>query len=149
MDRNEAKKALDSVNQTHGKLANQATWPFWRHALFGIAEASFIFGLSLPIWGTAICLALAGAIILWVINDDKQRYGMFVSGWNGKRPRILLIVLLTFVVAMAIVSFSARGETVPAPAALGAMFATFAACTIGSISWEKLYRAELRMDSGA
>lgn len=144
MDQDQALAALESVNETQGKLAERSTWPLWRHALFGLAEAIFVFGLSLPILGILAGFALALMITVLVIRDDKQRYGMFVSGWQGTKPRILLLALIVFVVGMALLSFSARGGSAPALTPMLAAAATFCVCTISSLWWQKLYREELR-----
>lgn len=144
MDRNEALAALDGVKHTQGKLAEVSEWPLWRHVLFGVAEGTFIFGLSLPILGTAACLIAAGGLVAWMIRDDKQRYGMFVSGFQGKKPRAALFALIIVVVGMAALSFAARGEPAPAPMAIVATLGTIIACTLGSLWWQRLYRAELR-----
>ncbi|MGB3796813.1 MAG: hypothetical protein WA957_10980 [Alteraurantiacibacter sp.] len=146
MDRNEALASLDAVRYTRGKLAERATWPFWRHAAFGMMEGIFIFGISLPAAGMAVAVVIAFAMMGWIIRDDKKRYGMFVSGWQGNCPKLLTVCLLIFAVGMAVISWTARGEAAPAPTALIAAFATFAVCTAGSLWWQKLYRQELRQD---
>lgn len=144
MDRNEAYAALDSVKYTQGKLAERTQWPLWRHALFALAETVLVFGISLPLPGTLAGFGIAMLITIFTVRDDKQRYGLFVSGWQGGRTRIVLLILIAFVLAMAFVSFSARGEPIPAPTAVVASLATFAGCLIGSLMWQKIYRAELR-----
>ena len=144
MDRNEALAALESVGQTQERLAEVSEWPLWRHALFGVAEAVFIFGLSLSLLGTLGGFVVAGAITAWIFHDDKRRYGRAVSGWHGTRPRILLVALIAFVAGMAHLSWSTRGEPIPAPGAVLAASATFVVCTLASLWWQRLYRAELR-----
>ncbi|WP_133304010.1 hypothetical protein [Aurantiacibacter aquimixticola] len=144
MDRNEAAAALASVGKTQGRLAEVSEWPLWRHALFGLAEAVFIFGLSLTLFGTIAGLVVAAALTVWIFNDDKRRYGRVVSGWQGMKPKILLVALIAFVLSMAYLSWSARGQPIPAPGAVLAALATFAVCTLASLWWQHLYRAELR-----
>ncbi|WP_120077749.1 hypothetical protein [Aurantiacibacter odishensis] len=148
MDRNEALASLDAVRHTRGKLAQRSQWPLWRHALFGLLEATFIFGVSLPFAGMIVCVMIAAATMAWIIHDDKKRYGMFVSGWQGTRPKLVLFGLVAVAGAMAVVSFTARGEPAPSPTALLAASVTFVACTLGSLWWQKLYRQELS-DGGA
>ncbi len=144
MDRNEALASLDAVRHTRGKLAQRTVWPFWRHAAFGLLEAIFIFGLSLPITGMIAAALVAVAIMAWIVHDDKKRYGMFVSGWQGKKPRLVTMALVVFAIGMAIISWGARGQAVPSVAATGAALAMFVVCTAGSLWWQKLYRQELQ-----
>ncbi len=149
MDRNEALASLDAVRHTRGKLAQRSQWPLWRHALFGLVEATFIFGISLPTAGLVVCMVIAVATMAWIIHDDKQRYGMFVSGWQGTRPKLVLFGLVAVAGAMAVLSISARGEPVPSPTAIVAALVTFTLCTLGSLWWQKLYRQELREGGAA
>ena len=149
MDKNEALASLDAVRHTRGKLAQRSHWPLWRHALFGLLEATLIFGISLPFAGMAICVVVAVATIVWISYDDKQRYGMFVSGWQGTRPKLVLLGLAIVVGAMAVLSISARGEPVPSPTAIAAALVTFILCTLGSLWWQKLYQQELRQGDAA
>lgn len=148
MDRNEAIAALESVAQAEGRLAETATWPLWRHAVFALAEAVLVFAVSLPFVGLLAGFALSIAIAAWTVNDDKQRYGMFVSGWRAGKPGVLLVIITAFVVAMAFLSFTARDDAAPALTPALAAMATFAVCTAGSVLWQRLYQQQLRGKAG-
>ena len=143
MDKAEAHRALDAVAHTNARIAAGTRWPFWRHAAFGLAEASVVFGLSLPAIGLVICVLLGFAIVIGLFIDDRRRYGMFVSGWHGSRPKLLLLGMVAVVAAMAVLSFMARGAPAPAPQAVIATIVTLVTCTAGSLWWQSLYRQEL------
>ena len=144
MDRNEAHAALDAMAQTRSRMAETTQWPLWRHALFGVAETFFVIGISLPALYSGISVLLAFALIIWLFTDDKKRYGMFVSGWHGQKPRLITLGMTVVVVALAVLSWTTRGEPAPAPLALLAGLATLFVCTLGSIWWQSAYKRELR-----
>lgn len=144
MDRNEAHAALDGIRHTQGKLAERSQWPLWRHGLFGLSEGILVFGISLPFPASLAAIAITSALVVWIIHDDKKRYGMFVSGFRGRKPRLAVGALIVVLLGMCALSLTARHEPVPAPAAMLAALVTIIACTIGSVWWQKLYQAELR-----
>ncbi len=148
MNKDEAAAAMEAVSQSERKLAEAAQWPLWRHGAFGLAEAGVIFGLTLPPLGLAACVLLSFSTIIWIFHDDRQRYGMFVSGWHGTKPRIAVIAMIIFVATMAGISISARGEPSAITIGLITASATFLVCTLGSMWWQSLYRKELRQGVG-
>ncbi len=143
MKKDDALASLEAVNRAKARLAADAKWPFWRHAAYGLIEAAIVLSVSLPF--SALLAVAGGAIIatLLVIKDDKRRYGMFISGWQGGKPRLVTLGMVAFIITMFALSFTTRGQPFPAPIAVGAALATFIACTIGSYWWQKLYREEL------
>lgn len=143
MHPNDAAAARAQVDQTETKLAERARWPFYRHALFGLAEGLVVAGVAQPVVQAGTMTAVALALMVVCVAGDRRRDGMFVSGWRAGATRPLTILLTLFVLAMAMASVSVRdGEAAqPFGYLLGAI--AFAVCTAASLRWEKIYRAEL------
>ncbi len=148
MDRNEAAAALADVNRTENKLAERAQWPFRRHAMFGLAEGLLVAGIAQPTAIMGGTIAVAMALVVVCVTEDRRRTGMFVSGFQGRSTRWVVAALLLFLLPMAAIAAAIRdGETVqPLGYALGAI--VFAVCTAGSLLWQKVYRAELAQGGG-
>lgn len=143
MNPNEAAAALAEVERTETKLAERARWPFHRHAMFGLAEGILVAGLAQPTAQAGAMIAVAMALLVICISEDRRRDGMFVSGWQPGATRPLTILITLFVLAMAAASAMARDGDGTAP--LGYLYGaiTFVVCTAASLRWEKIYRAEL------
>jgi hypothetical protein len=143
MNPNEAATALDSVDRTERKLAQHAHWPFHRHAMFGLGEGLLIASLAQPISIGGWMIAVAIALFIVCMWDDRRRHGMFVSGFQPGRTRFLTALLVIFVIAMAAVSLALRDGESAQPLGYLAGLVTFAVCTAASLQWQKIYRAEL------
>jgi cobalamin synthase len=148
MNRNEAAAALADVNRTENKLAERAHWPFHRHAMFGLMEGLLVAGIAQPIAMMGATIAVAMALLVVCVTEDRRRNGMFISGLQGRSTRWVVAALLVFLLPMMVASAALRdGESVqPLGYALGAI--VFAVCTAGSLLWQKVYRAELAEGDG-
>lgn len=140
----EARKALGGVGETERRLAERMHWPFSRHAMFGLAEALIVLAVGTP-GGTGAAAAGAGiALALSLMYQDKQRYGMFVSGWHGDRTKPLMIVLIAALLAFVAAAVLLRPAEGVEPLVVLVGGLTWIVCTALSMRWEKLYRLELR-----
>jgi hypothetical protein len=148
MNRNEAAAALAEVNRTENKLAERAHWPFHRHAMFGLLEGLIVAGIAQPPAMMAAMVAVAMALVVVCVTDDRRRHGMFVSGFQGGSTRWVTLAVLLFLLPMMAASALLRdGESVqPLGYALGAI--AFAVCTAGSLVWQKVYRGVLAQGGG-
>jgi cobalamin synthase len=148
MNPNEAAAALADVNRTESKLAERAHWPFHRHAMFGLLEGLLVAGIAQPAAMMAAMIAVAMALLVVCVTEDRRRHGMFISGFQGKSTRWVTLALLVFLLPMMVASAAIRdGESVqPLGYLLGAI--AFAVCTAGSLLWQKLYRTELAQGGG-
>jgi hypothetical protein len=148
MDRTEAAAALADVNRTEERLAERAHWPFHRHAMFGLLEGLLVAGIAQPTAMMGAMIAVAMALLVVCVTEDRRRHGMFISGFQGKSTRWVTVALLLFLVPMMAASALVRdGESAqPLGYALGAI--AFAVCTAGSLIWQKVYRAELAQGGG-
>ena len=144
MDSNEARAALDKVGETDRRMAEQMTWPIWRHAAFGFIEALLLLGLALPLAGMAACLVIAMAGLSWIIHDDRARYGMFVSGYSSRaaRPAIVLAFAI-FAGGIAAIFFTGGLNTWNSWTPV-IVTVVFVGETLASIWWQALHQADLR-----
>lgn len=143
MDSTEARSALASANTSNRKLAEHARWPLWRHAAFGLLEGLLLIAWGLPTAAMATCIVLALGGLGWLVADDRNRNGFFVSGWSSKAAMpatIAACVIFIGALALVVVSGGPHNWTPMVP--LAALL-TFVGCTFSSIWWEKLYRKEL------
>lgn len=143
MDRNEAAAALADVGRTEERLAAKAHWPFHRHAMFGLMEGLIIAGIAQPLPIAGAMTAVAMALLVVCIMDDRRRHGMFVSGWQPGATRPLTWALFAFLLMLVAASLVVRDGDSAQP--LGYLFGAiaFAVSTAASLCWEKIYRAEL------
>ena len=134
---------MDAVQQTNTKLAERLQWPLWRHAAVGAVMVVALLGIGLRENG--IFLSLGGMFFaLLLIRDDKNRYGMWVSGYQKGRTRWVTGAII----ALAVLSIFAVWMQVTEPFAdpLFWVIATiaFLGSTALSILWQQVYRAEIR-----
>lgn len=143
MNNLDAAAALASVQRTEERLAERARWPLSRHAMFGLMEGLIVGGLAQPIAISGAMTACGMALLVACVMQDRRRHGMFISGWQGRSTRPLMVALFVFLAAGVAAALVLRnGETVePLGFALGALIAVV--CTLASLRWEKLYRTEL------
>jgi len=143
MDSTEARSALASTNTSNRKLAERARWPLWRHAAFGLLEALLLIAWGLPTAAMAACIVVALAGLGWIVTDDRNRNGFFVSGWSSKAAMPATIsACIVFVGALALVLVTGGPNQWTPIVPVAALF-TFVGCTLSSLWWEKRYRQEL------
>ena len=138
-----ARAALESVALTDRKMATHMHWPFRRHATFGLTEGLLVTGLGIagPI-GVAAC-GVGVALVPLMVQQDKRRHGMFVSGWSSNRARPIVFALLALLLPAIALSLYLRWDSGVNPLVVLLGIAVAITSTWASIRWEKLYRAEL------
>ena len=143
MRQDEARAALDAVDDTRMKLADVAQCPPWRHAAFGAVMAALVFSVSLPVvfQGGLTAVAMAGVAIL--AQGDRRRQGTFVNGWRAGKTRWVILLILAVVLGMMMLSLSTRGDPAPAPLAVLAAGVSFLGAAAGSVMWNRVFRAEM------
>lgn len=143
MDPNEAAAALADIGRTQTRLADRARWSLPRHAMFGLVEGLVVAALAQPVAQAGAIITAAMILLVICVVDDRRRHGMFVSGWQRGATLPLTIIVAIFVLAIAMASVALRDKnaSVPVGYLLGAV--TFVICTLASLRWEKVYRADL------
>ncbi|WP_420607004.1 hypothetical protein [Novosphingopyxis sp.] len=144
MRQEDARAALDAVDDTRMKLADVAESPPWRHAAFGAVMAALVFSVSLPILfqGAVTAVAMAGVAVL--AQGDRRRKGAFVNGWRVGKTLWVVLLILAVILGMMMLSVSTRGEPAPAPLAVLAAGGSFVGASVGSVIWKRVFRAEMR-----
>ena len=146
MDRDDAVEALHNVRQTDCALERRTRWPLWRHAAFGALEALLLLAWGVPLAAMAACIVIALVGLWWIVADDRRRYGMFVSGYSSRAALPATALAFAIVLGGLAVLIITGGPNQWTPYVLPVVGAVFVGCTLASIWWEKLYRAELRQD---
>jgi hypothetical protein len=146
MDSKDAKQALEAMDASRLLLGQRAKWSFSRHAAFGLVMGTMVAAYVLPGRWPLLVIALCLAATALIIARDRDRDGMFVSGYRGGSTRWLTLGITLLSVAALIIGAALRDRMALlwAPPLLGLL--TFAACTAGSMVWEKIYRDELGSD---
>lgn len=143
MEHGEAGASLDVVRDTNIRLAAISHWSFGRHAAYGALLAMIVFAIALPdVWFTA-GIALTMVMLALLIAQDKRRDGMFVSGLSGRRPRAALMVSIAILLGSLGIVFAFRDAGPFSLPVICATVFTLVGCTLASLWWERLYRAEL------
>lgn len=143
MDSTEARNALVSTDTGNRKLAERAQWPLWRHAAFGLVEALLLIAWCLPIGAMVTCIVLALAGLGWMVTNDRNRNGFFVSGWSSKAAMPATIAACVVFMGAFVLVLMIGGPNQWTPIVPCAALFTFIGCTFSSIWWENLYRKEL------
>ena len=143
MTPDEARAALEQVERTDSKMADRMTWPFQRHAMFGLSEALIVMGLGISGSGGLAACAVGVAFIPILMYQDRSRYGIFVSGWSSRKARPLMAGLMAFLLGAVALSLYLRWDEGTNPLVIGLFAVVLIVCTWASILWEKLYREEL------
>ncbi len=144
MTPNEAATALADIHRNDSRLAERAHWPFHRHAMFGLVEGLLVAGIAQPLPLAAAMTAVSLSLLAVCIIEDRRRNGMLITGWRPKATRLLMVLLVLFLGAMVVASALVRGDgqsAQPLGYLIGAV--TFLVCTLASLRWEKIYRAQL------
>jgi hypothetical protein len=143
MDEIDPTDSLRAVAQARARLAHRARWSLARHASFGVLMGSMVAATALPPGGVLAVVAACAVAAVLIVARDRQRDGMFISGYHKGKTRVLtalllVMTLLTLVVAKMLHTW--MGLTW-APLLLGVL--TLFGCTAGSMMWERLYRQQL------
>ena len=148
MNPEEARLALENAHQSEVRLEQRTRWPLWRHAAFGAVEALVLLGYGLPYAAMAVCVALALGGLWLIVADDRRRYGMFVSGLTSRaaRPAMWLACAIVMAGFVVLVRYGEPNRWTPLVGFVAAI--VLVGCTLASLWWEKLYRAELLQSRG-
>lgn len=144
MEYGEAGAALDAVRNTNIRLAKKSHWSFGRHAAYGVLQAVIVFSVALPGDWMFAGFAVALAMMVLIIAQDKRRDGVFVAGFEGRKTRAALIAALAVLFGAVAVVFTLRDAGLFSWPVIGATMFTLVGSTMASIWWECLYRAELQ-----
>lgn len=140
-------ETLAAIGRTEGRLATRMHWPFYRHAAAGVLQAVFVVGFALPPLYMMGSFVVAFAFMTAIMQTDRKRDGMFVSGTVSKAgiPALAASVILTLG-GMAAVTWFGGGPGNWTPAVVPIAMVVAIGVTLASLWWERLYQAELKRE---
>lgn len=141
----EARAAMAEIRATEQRLSRRMQWPFWRHLVVGLAMGVLMIGQTL---GSGVSVLLSFSVMLFAFylkNQDKKRYGMFVSGWAPGRTMWISFALLALAVAVCFyVNLGMAEPQREQPEFWVLLAAVVVATTALSYAWQLVYVRELR-----
>ena len=144
MDRDEARAALNGMDDVTRKYATEGPeYPAWRYAAFGLMMALIVLSQG---FGSALKAALfvtAMAMLVWMLRDDRRRYGVFVNGYRKGRTLPMTIALVGFVLLAMGAEIYAYANDWAVAAKLTIAGAVFVVATLASVWWTRIYQREL------
>lgn len=144
MDRDEARAALNGMDDVTRKYATEGPeYPAWRYAAFGLMMALIVLSQG---FGSALKAALfvtAMAMLVWMLRDDRRRYGVFVNGYRKGRTLPMTIALVGFVLLAMGAEIYAYANDWAVAAKLAIAGAVFVVATLASVWWTRIYQREL------
>lgn len=144
-DIDEARAAMAGIRAAEQRLAQRMAWPFWRHLVVGLAMGVLMLGQTLEGGASGLVSLSVMGFVLWLRNDDKKRYGMFVNGWS--RGPTLWVSAALMVLAVGACLYVNIGMAEPQreqPAFWMLLAATVAGTTAASYLWQYIYQRDLR-----
>lgn len=144
MNPEEAQAALAGVRTADQRLAERVgNCPPWRHAAFGAMFGILIGSISLSGTAQAVGTVIVLAMIVFLIQSDRRRYGVFINGYRrGATLPLTLSYLGTMLVLVAAAMYMRVNEfTIWSKAGLAAIAFAFALAM--SIKWQRVFLKEL------
>jgi 4-hydroxybenzoate polyprenyltransferase len=141
----EARAAMADIRATEQRLSQRMHWPFWRHLAVGFAMGALMLGQTLGS-GASILVSFGVVIFaLYLKNHDKQRDGMFVSGWAPGRTLWVSFTLLALAVTACLyVNLGMAEPQREQPQFWILLGAVVVATTALSYVWQHVYVRELQ-----
>lgn len=141
----EARAAMANVRATQQRLSQRMHWPFWRHLAVGFAMGVLMLGQTL---GSGPSILVSFGVVLFALylkNHDKQRDGMFVSGWApGRTLWISFAIVALAVTACLYVRLGMAEPQREQPQFWMLVGAVMVATTALSYVWQRVYVRELQ-----
>ena len=144
MERDEARQALDAMQDAKDKLADVAVRSPWYSAAVGVVMATMILAESTngEARGPLVIAALVGAIVL--VAAEKSRAGIFVIGLSNKRTRPAVVALIAVMIGVLVFARNGADASFPSTSGMIAAAITFLVAAMGSMWIRRLYVTGLR-----
>lgn len=136
-------EALASVRASQARLARVTPCPPWRHVAFAAIFALLIGSIVISLKAQFIAMPLVIAAVLFLVQNDRKRYGMFINGYRRGRtlPVTLTFLGVMLVMVLAAVHLRENGFGDVSKIALTAL--AFALAAGFSVAWQRVYIDEL------
>ena len=139
----EARAALAAKDDSHRELAAAATYPQWRHAIFGLLMGGMTLAPALSSTGRILMLVALLCTVPLIVQSDRKRSGMFISGY--RRGKTLYVTFAIIALEMILTMFAVY-RAVEFDDRLTAVLlhpVAFAVGWIGSLIWQRVFIAEM------
>lgn len=143
----EARAALDGVDEVQHRLAEGPRYPFWRHAAFGVIMALFVLAMLLPSAMMALPTALGAVGTVLLVQSDKEKYGVFVNGYQKGPTRPLTFALVAVILTLLGLAIWMREIDGPLWAKIALPVAAWVVATGASLWWTAIYDRSLKRGS--
>lgn len=145
MNEEQARAALSAAN---AKLAEQAHWPWSRHAAYAAVVGGMVAsqGFEAPLSTVLICACTCG--IAAIAATDRAKRGVWISGWQGHNTRWVTVVSLVIGIGALFASLWFNHDLHMPWVSFAIAGAVFVVLLLLSKLWERIYRREL-LERGA
>ena len=138
-----ARTALDAKDDTQRQLAAAATYPQWRHAIFGVLMGGLVLAPALPSAGRIAMFAALICTIPLIIRSDRKRSGMFINGYRRGRTLYVTFAILAIEMGLMMVSLYRATEFGDPHTAFLLAPLGVAVGWVGSLIWQRVFIAEM------
>ena len=138
-----AASALESVRTARAQVADAASCPPWRHAVFGAITAAYVAAPALGSPAMFYGLATLVVVIAVVFLTDRRRSGLFVNGYRRGRTRPVALTMLAVMLGLYMAGLYASLELGRAwvPLVLGLVAGPLGVWA--SLLWQRAFLTEL------
>lgn len=138
-----AADALAGIERSRALLVNAADAPPRRHAAFAAIMGCYVATPALPLMERALASTLLIVAVVLVIQWDRRRTGMFISGYRAGRTRRVTALMLAVILALFGLStwLALDRHSTLGPVLLGVAAAIVAYA--GSMWWCRVFRREM------
>ncbi len=139
----QARAALAAKDDTQRQLAATATYPQWRHAIFGLLMGGLVLVPALPSAGRIAMFAALLCAMPLIMRSDRKRSGMFINGY--RRGKTLYVTFVILALEMSFILISVHRATELGDPRMALLLAPVAVAVgwIGSLIWQRVFIAEM------
>ncbi|HYX46274.1 MAG TPA: hypothetical protein VE820_05580 [Sphingomicrobium sp.] len=143
MDSLDARSALAAKQHAEAQMAKAAQCPPWRHAACGLLMGGLIASFAFEFAIRTAILVIVLACIPIIIQSDRKRMGMFISGYRRGKTRLIAFGILALWLPLYGLSvyFGLERHDHVAPLLLGLV--GFLITIAGSVIWQRVFVREM------
>ncbi|QQN74383.1 hypothetical protein [Croceicoccus sp. YJ47] len=142
-DVKDPRDALAVLNSTNDRLAKRMHWPLWRHLAGGLLLTLIVGSVALPRAISIVAFVVAMVMTILLVQDDKKRHGMFVSGYQRGRT-VWIVGAIVALIVSALIVVMRFDEPVANPWFWVTLSIVFLGTSGLSSIWERVYRKDVR-----
>jgi len=139
----EALLALAAKGEVEQKLANLSLYPPSRHAAYAAVVATLVGTPVLPQPIRFVALALIYISIYLIVQWDKRRLGLFISGVRRGKTLMVTLPMFAFVLGLYLASYFLSLSHGKHGIILALAAIAFIMSYLGSTLWQRIFVSEL------